>query len=443
MLEPQAARSIAQKLVERSLAAGATAVDAVYSGDRSTSVQIRLGELEQVSDAEGESIGLRIFDGARSASVASSDFSDEALAQLVDRCLAMARQAPEDPFAGLAPAELLEHNPPALELGDFAEVSPQELRERALVAESAALAVAGVTNSTGCGASASQQVAALATSGGFAGAYRSGGHGVLAGVIAGEGASMQRDHAWHSARFLEDLDDAREIGIRAGERAVARLKPGRVRAGTYPVLFDPRVSASLLNHFASAISGSAVARGTSFLKDRLGDRIFAEGVSIIDDPRRPRGLRSRPFDGEGARVARCALVKDGTLQQWIADSAAARQLGIAPTGHASRGGGASPSNLYFEAGKRSREELLAAFPEALLVVELIGQGVNDVTGDYSRGAAGFMVRNGEIAEAVSEITIASNLKDMFATLEPASDLEFRRGIDAPTVLVPEMTVASA
>lgn len=443
MLEPQAALSIASSLVDRSLAAGATAVDAAYSGDRSTSVQVRLGKLEQVSDAEGESISLRVFDGARSASVASSDFSEEALAQLIDRCIAMARQAPEDPFAGLAPSDLVERNPPLLALGDFAEVGPDKLLERALEAEAAALAVSGVSNSTGSGASASAQVIALATSGGFSGAYRSGGHGTVAGVIAGEGAAMQRDHAWHSVRYLDDLDDARDIGTRAGERAAARLNPGRIKAGTYPVLFDPRVSASLLNHFAAAISGSAVARGTSFLKDRLNEQVIAPGVAIVDDPLRARGLRSRPFDAEGLRVVRQALVQDGVLRQWIADSAAARQLGIAPTGHASRGGGAAPSNLYFEAGKRSREELLAAFPEALLVVELIGQGVNGVTGDYSRGAAGFMVRGGEIAEPVSEITIASNLNQMFAMLEPGSDLEFRRGIDAPTILIPEMTVASA
>ncbi len=443
MLEPQDALSIALSLVDRSLAAGATAVDAIYSGDRSTTVQVRLEKLEQVSDAEGESISLRIFDGARSASVASSDFSEEALAQLIERCVAMARQAPEDPFAGLAPVDLLERDPPSLELGDLAEVGPDKLLQRALEAESAALAVAGVSNSTGSGASAGAQVVALATSGGFAGAYRSGSHGTIAGVIAGEGATMQRDHSWHSVRYLEDLEEAVLIGTRAGERAAARLNPGRVRAGTYPVLFDPRVSASLLNHFAAAISGSAVTRGTSFLKDRLGEQVFGPGVTIVDDPLRPRGLRSHPFDAEGLRVARQGLVKDGVLGQWIADSAAAQQLGIVPTGHASRGGGAAPSNLYFEPGRCSRGELLAAFPEALLVVELIGQGVNGVTGDYSRGAAGFMVRNGEIAEPVSEITIASNLNQMFATLEPGSDLEFRRGIDAPTVLIPEMTVASA
>ena len=258
---------------------------------------------------------------------------------------------------------------------------------------------------------------------------------------------MQRDHAWHSTRYLADLDGAAEIGRRAGERAVARLNPQRPRPGKYPVLFDPRVSGSLLGHFSGAISGSAVARKTSFLQDKLGSAVFGPNVTIVDDPLRRRGLRSRPFDGEGLRVSRRALVDQGVLTTWMAESASARQLGIQPTGHASRGAGgspgAAPSNLYMEAGTRSREEMFAGFPEAILIIELIGQGVNAVTGDYSRGAVGFMIRSGAIAEPVSEITIASNLIDMFATLEPASDLKFRQGIDAPTILVPEMTVAAA
>jgi PmbA protein len=258
---------------------------------------------------------------------------------------------------------------------------------------------------------------------------------------------MQRDYAWHSARHLADLDSAAEIGRRAGERAVARLNPTRPKPGKYPVLFDPRVSSTLLGHFSGAISGSAIARKTSFLQDKLGAQVFAAGVTIVDDPLRRRGLRSRPFDGEGVRVSRQELVSDGKLNSWIAESASARQLGIEPTGHAARGvggaPGASPSNLYLAPGQRSREELLAAYPEAVLIIELIGQGVNGVTGDYSRGAVGFMVRNGEIAEPIAEITIASNLMDMFATLEPATDLEFRRGIDAPTLLIPGMTVAAA
>jgi PmbA protein len=448
MLKPDQARRIAESLVERGTAAGATAADAIYVGERSSGVQVRLGAIEAVSRSEGEEIGLRLFAGQRSATVASSDLSDEALGILVERCLAMAREAPEDPYSGLAPAELLQSGPlPFLDSADSDEPDPEQLRARALEAEQAALAVPGITNSSGAGASASANTIALATSGGFAGAYQSTGHGSSAGVIAGEGTTMQRDHAWHSARHLTDLEPAAEIGRRAGERAVARLNPIRPTPGKYPVLFDPRVSSSLLGHFAGAITGSSIARKTSFLQGKLGERLFAEGVAIIDDPLRPRGLRSRPFDGEGMRVSRQELVSEGVLNQWIADSASARQLGIQPTGHAARGvggaPGASPSNLYMAAGVRSREELLGAYPEAVLIIELIGHGTNLVTGDYSRGAVGFMVRGGEIAEPVAEITIASNLTHMFATLEPGSDLEFRHGMDAPTILVPEMTVGAA
>jgi PmbA protein len=448
MKSPEEARRIAQSLVERGILAGASAADALYTGNRSSSVQVRLGELEDVSRSEGEEVGLRLFVGQRSATVASSDFSNDALTALVERCLAMAKQAPEDPFAGLAPADLLElGDPPFLDADDKADPDPERLRERALEAEAASRAVSGVTNSNGASASASAATIALATSGGFAGANRASGYSCSASVIAGEGASMQRDQAWHSARHLEDLDSPAKIGLLAGERAVARLNPMRPKPGRYPVIFDPRVSSGLLSHFAGAINGASVARKTSFLQDKLGARVFAPGVTIIDDPLRLRGLRSRPFDGEGVRVSRQELVSNGILNRWIADSAAARQLGISPTGHASRGTGgapgAAPSNLYLEPGTRSREELLASVAEAVLIIELIGQGVNGVTGDYSRGAAGFMIRNGEVAEAVAEMTIAGNLIEMFATLQPASDLEFRRGVDAPTILIPEMTVAAA
>lgn len=448
MLPQDNARLVVQSLVDRAIGAGATAADVLYVGDQSSGVQVRLGEIENVSRSEGEEIGLRLFVGQRSASAASSDLSDEALGILVERCLAMAREAPEDAFAGLAPSDRLQHGAlPSLDCDDPAEPDPDALFSRALEAEKAALAVTGVTNSSGAGASASASTIALATSGGFSGAYRATGHGCSAVMIAGEGAAMQRDHAWHSARFLADLESASEIGQRAGKRAVARLNPIRPKAGKYPVIFDPRVSATLLGHFSGAISGTAIARKTSFLEDKLGTQLFAPGVTIVDDPLRLRGLRSRPFDGEGVAVSRQELVTAGKLNSWIAESASARQLGIAPTGHAARGIGgapsASPSNLFLAAGKRSRADILATFDEAVLIIELIGQGVNAVTGDYSRGAVGFMVRGGEIAEPIAEITIASNLLDMFATLEPASDLELRHGIDAPTLLIPEMMVAAA
>lgn len=448
MLDSTTAQSLAQSLVERATAASASAADAVYIGNRSTGVNVRLGQVENVDSSENESISLRLFLGQKSASVASSDLSAESIATLVERCLAMAGEAPDDPFSGLAPTQLLALGEPAdLDLLDQSEPDPIKLRARALATEATALGVAGVANSSGAGVSHGLMTVALATSGGFSGSYRTSRHGSSASVIAGEGADMHRDHAGHNTRFHGDLDPAEVIGRRAGERAVARLGSGRAVPGRYPVLFDPRVSASLLGHFAGAIAGASIARGTSFLKDRLGDQLFAHGTTIVDDPLRRRGLRSHPFDGEGVRVECRELVSDGRLNQWIAESASARQLGIDPTGHAVRGAsgapGASPSNLWIGPGKRSREELLGAFPEALLVIELIGQGVNSVTGDYSRGAVGFMVRGGEIAEPVSEITIASNLADMFASLEPGSDLEFRKGVDAPTILIPEMTIASA
>jgi len=447
MLLPEQARDIAARLVERAVTAGATAADVMLVAGSSTSVSVRLGELEDVSRSDDREIGLRVFAGQRSASVASADFHDDSLDELVARAVAMAAEAPEDPFAGLAPSELLLAGAaPDLDAYDPSDPDPAALRARALAAEVAARAVPGVTNSNGGSAGSSATTVALATSGGFAGAYRASGFSCSAGVVAGEGSAMQRDYAYHSVRHLADLEEAEAIGRRAGERAAARVGPVKPEPGRYPVLFDPRVAASLLGHFSAAISGSAVARGTSFLGEMLGGRVFACGVTIRDDPHRLRGLRSRPFDGEGLPARAIDLVADGVLTSWVADSAAARQLGIAPTGHASRGvsgaPGAAPSNLALLPGSRSREELLAAFGRAILVTELIGQGVNGVTGDYSRGAAGFLVEGGEIVRPVAELTIASNLRDMFATLEPGSDLEIRQGIDAPTLLIPEMTVAA-
>jgi PmbA protein len=448
MLTPDDARNAAERLVEGAVRAGADAADALCASNRSSSVEVRLGELEDVTRSESEDIGLRVFIGKRSATVSSSDLSTEALDALIERALAMAAEAPEDPYVGLAPPELLHQGPTTdLDLVGCAEPDPAYLKQRALEAESAALAVGGVTNSSGASAGASGGTIALATSGGFSGAYAATGFSCSASVIAGEGATMQRDHAWHSARHFADLDSPRSIGQLAGQRAVARLNPERPKSGPMPVLFDPRVSHTLLGHLAGAISGPSVARKSTFLLDKLGERIFGEGITVVDDPLRLRGLRSRPFDGEGVRVERSEIVSKGILQTWMADSASARQLGIEPTGHAARGAGGSPgispSNFYLAPGKRSRDELLAQYPDALLVVELIGQGVNGVTGDYSRGAVGFLVRGGEIGPAVQEITIASNLIEMFATLEPGSDLEFRRGMDAPTILIPEMTVATA
>jgi PmbA protein len=448
MLSPDQARIHVENLVERARKAGADTADAICIGDSSTGVQVRMGELEDVARSEGEKIALRVFLGQRSASVASSDLSTSAMDELVARALAMAAEAPEDEYAGLAPADLLATGPFAdLDGWDDSDPDPAELKARALAAEKAALAVDGVTNSSGCGASASQASVALATSHGFSGAYRSTGFGCSASVIAGSGDAMERDYSWHSTRHRANLEDPDTIGQRAGTRAVSRLNPVKIAAGKIPVLFEPRVATSLLGHLVAAINGAAIARKSSFLLDALGERIFAVGIEIHDDPLRPRGLRSRAFDSEGLPVRAMKLIDDGRLTTWLAESASARQLGIQPTGHAVRGIGgapsAGPSNLYLAAGTRSREAMLADLPRAILVTELIGQGVNGVTGDYSRGAAGYYYENGERVGPVSEITVASNLKAMFASLEPADDLELRRGVDSPTVLIPEMTVGSA
>jgi PmbA protein len=448
MLDPSAARERAAALVELARTNGADAADAVYVGERSQGVSVRLGQLEDVHRSEGEEIGLRLFIGKRNATVASSDLSKEAMQILVERALAMAAEAPEDQYAGLAPDELLFRGVPAdLDLDDGRDPDPAELRERALAAEDAARAIDGVTNSGGAGASASASTFAIANSNGFAAATRATGYSNSVSVVAGTGSTMQRDYAWHSARHLADLEAADEIGDRAAKRAVSRLNPVSIKAGVMPVLFDPRVATTLLGHFVAAISGSAIARQTSFLLDALETQVFADGVTIHDDPFRKRGLRSRAFDGEGLPVRAMNLVDNGVLTSWLADSASARQLGIQPTGHAIRGvsgsPGAGPANLTIAAGSRSREEMIAGIRQGILVTELIGQGVNGVTGDYSRGAAGFLITDGEIGPAVSEITVASNLKQIFAMLEPASDLRLRRGIDSPTLLVPQMTVASA
>jgi PmbA protein len=388
-----------------------------------------------------------VFVGRRSASVSTSDLSSDAMDALVQRAVAMAREAPEDQWAGLAPEErLLKGNIPDLDLHDGDEPSPASLKEAALAAEDAARAVPGVTNSEGGGASASRIAWALATSHGFAGAYATTSHGIQASVLAGGGAdAMVRDYAYHSARHRAHLDAPETIGRKAGERAVARVNPVQPASGPMPVIFDPRVGSSLIGHLIGAIAGAAIARGTSFMLGRLGEQVFADGIAITDDPHRPHGLRSRPFDGEGLPVSPTDIVRDGVLQTWLLESASARQLSMEPTGHAVRGGSGAPgvggSNTYLAPGLVSRDDLFAGIGRGVYVTELIGMGVNGVTGDYSRGAAGFLIENGEITSPVDEFTIAGNLKDMFLNLTAANDLEFRYATNVPTLHVDGMTVA--
>jgi PmbA protein len=448
MLKVSEAEGRAGALVEAAVRAGADAADVLYIGEAATEVMVRLGELEDVTRSEGEEIGLRFFVGRRSASVSSSDLSVDALAALVERAAAMAREAPEDPFAGLAPAErLLAGAAPETQSDDGADPSPVELKERALAIEAAARAVAGITNSEGAGAAAARTVVALATSHGFARGYTTSGYNGLASVIAGEGGRMQRDSASHAVRHYADLDGPEAIGRLAGERAVARLDPGKLASGTMPILFDPRVGGSLVGALLGAMSGPSIARKTSFLLGRAGEALFGPGVNIVDDPHRPRGLRSKPFDGEGVATARHRLIDRGVLSGWLLNSASARQLGLETSGHASRGIGGPPgvgaTNVHMEPGTASPAQLMADVRRGLYVTEMIGHGVNPVTGDYSRGASGFIIEDGEIAAPVAEITIAGNLSDMFAALVPANDLEFRRAINVPTLRIDGMTVAGA
>jgi PmbA protein len=442
--DPQA---ILAAMLDGAKQAGADAADALYVEGVSSSVSYRLGKLEDVERAESYDLGLRVFVGQKVAFVSSTDFAADALATLPGRAVAMARLAPEDRYAGLAPADRLAKSIPALDLEDAAEPSADILIEQARGAEGAALAVNGVTNSEGGGASFSRSAIALATSTGFYGRYAGTSHSIGVAVLAGEGAGMERDYDHASARHAADLRSAEEIGRTAGEKAVKRLGPRSMKSQTLPVVFHPDEAAGLLGHFAGAISGVAIARGVSFLKDRMGQAVFAPGINIIDDPHRMRGLRSKPFDGEGVANRRRSLIENGVLESWMLDCASARQLGLETTGHAARGTGGPPSpsstNLYLEAGKLSVKELVADIRQGFYVTELMGMGVNGVTGDYSRGAAGFWIENGEIAFPVSEVTIAGNLKDMFARLTPASDLEFRHGTNAPTVRVEGMTLAGA
>ncbi len=448
MLSISQAEARAAALVEAARKAGADAADAIYVGDASTSIQVRLGALEDVGRSEGEEIGLRVFAGTRSASVSSSDLSDDALAALVERAVAMARQAPEDEHAGLAPEERLARGPlPELEADDGADPSPAELKEKALAAEDEARAVPGVTNSEGAGWSAGRTVIALATSHGFVGGYTTSGYGGWASVIAGTGSDMQRDHASHSARFYADLDAPEAIGRLAAERTVKRLNPGKLPSGTMPVLFDPRIGSSLVGHLLGAMSGPSIARKTSFLIGREEEALFPDSIRIVDDPHRRRGLKSKPFDGEGVATVRRNLVEQGRVTGWLLNAASARQLGLEVTGHATRGTSGPPgtgaSNVHVEPGALSPEALMADVKNGLYVTELIGQGVNPVTGDYSRGASGFIIADGRLAAPVAEITIAGNLLDMFPTLVAADDLEFRRPVNVPTLRVEGMTVAGA
>ncbi len=440
------AQALLDTVLVKAKAAGADAADAVLYHAVSSSVSWRMGALEDIERSEGVDLGLRILVGKRQAIVSTTDTSAASLGTLIERCAAMAKAAPEDPYAGLAPAERLARAPfPDLDLGDYLEPTTEELKSRAGRCEAAALAVKGVTNSSGAGASYGEGRKWFATSHGFFGETGGSSHSVSVSVIAGDDSGMERDYDYDSKTHWSDMKAPEAIGRRAGELTVERLSPKRVKSGKAKVMYDNRLSNSLIGHLAGAANGAAIARGVSFLKSKKGERIFPRGVFVADDPFIRRGHGSRPFDGEGLTAAAYNVIDDGVLTEWFLNSAQARQLGLQPNARATRGvsgaPGSGPTNLYLKPGAISFNSLLEKMGKGLLVTDMFGPQVNSNTGDYSVGCSGFWVEDGAKAYPVSEITIAGNLFEMYATIEAADDLEFRGAVNAPSVLVGEMTIA--
>jgi PmbA protein len=431
-------------LVDAAKRAGADAADAVVVVGRSKGVSVRLGKVESTEASESEDVSLRVFVGKRVGSVSATTGS--APKALAERAVAMAKVSPEDPYQGLADPALLAKGPRDLDLFDETEVSADQLKEDALAAEEAALAVKGVTNSSGCGASSGFGGLVLATSSGFLGQYVATRFSRSASAIAGEGTGMERDYDYSSRQHFADLDTAQEIGRKAGERAVKRLGARKAATGSVTVVFDPRVARGIAGHLAGAINGASVARKTSFLRDMMDKQVAANSITVTDEPLRRRGQASRPFDGEGVEGEKLTMVEKGVLSHWFLSTSAARELGLTTNGRGSRSGSSvSPSstNLAIEAGERSPEELIKSLKSGFYVTEVFGQGVNMITGEYSRGASGFWIENGELAYPVSEVTIASNLKTMFLNMVPASDLDRNFGTAAPTLLIEGMTLAGS
>ncbi len=432
-------------LISDARRAGADEADAIVADGTSVSITYRLGKLEQLERSEGGDVGLRVLVGKRQAIVSSADRSKEALKELVERAVAMAKTVPEDEFCGLASPDQLAKSLPKLDICDPTEVSADTLIERARACEEAARAVAGVTNSDGASASWGQSSVAIVASNGFQRSYSSSGSSLSVSVLAGTDQGMETDYDYSSAVYFSDLRKPEDIGQTAGTRVVKKLGARKVPSQKVPIVFDPRVARGLVSSFLSAINGASVARGTTFLKNAMNTEIFARHVTIVEDPHRDRGLRSKPCDAEGLPNGRRNLIDRGVLTSWILDLRSARQLKLAPTGHAARGPGGPPSpsstNVYLVAGGSAPSGLMSDIKQGFYVTDLVGQGVNMVTGDYSRGAVGFWIENGQLAYPVSEVTVAGNMKEMFKQLTPASDLELRFGIDAPTVRIDGMTVA--
>ncbi|WP_031552398.1 TldD/PmbA family protein [Parvularcula oceani] len=435
-------------VMDRAKRAGADAADALIYRSISQSVAVRLGEVEEIERSENRDLGLRVLVGKRQATVSTNDYSPAALDELAERAIMMAKLAPEDPHVGLADQALLAKGDlPDLDMTDGIEPSADDLRERALACDDAGRAVEGVTNSGGANASYGYGQSWLATSHGFAGSSTGGSHGTSVSLLAGSGTGMERDYDYHGATYLSDLRSPEDIGRSAGERTVRRLNPKKVGSRRAPVVYEQRLAASLLGPLAGAVNGAAIARGTSFLKDKMGEQLFEESVSVIDDPFIPRGFGSRPFDGEGVRPAKIALIDQGRLTSWFLNTAQANQLGLATNGRARRGTGGAPgsgaTNLDLQPGGMDLQALLADTGEGLYLTDMFGPQINGNTGDYSVGCSGYWIEDGVPAYPVAEITIAGNLLEMWRHLTPASDFRRSGTRNAPTVRVAEMMIAGS
>lgn len=436
---------VAANAVDMAMKAGATAADAMAVSASDQSVSLRHGVIEELEQSESQDVGLRVFVGQSSGLISGSVLTRDGLRRMVERAIAMAKLSPPDEHAGLAAPDQLARDVPELDLYSEKHLTAEDIQHLARRAEDAALAVKGVSKSNGASASQGKREIAMVASNGFARSWKRSSFGTGVSVVAGEGTAMERDYDGHGANHFEDMESPEEIGTRAGERTVMKINPRKVASQTVPVLFDRRISTSLIGHFLGAINGSAIARGTSFLKDHMGKQVFNDHVTIIDDPHRMRGPASRPVDGEGLPTRQMDIIDRGVLTTWILDLRSARQLGLKPTGHGSRGlssqPSASTSNVHMLAGLRSPADMMKDMGTGFLVTEFIGSSINGVTGDYSRGASGFWIENGEVAFPVSEVTVAGNLKDMFKALEPADDLQFRGSVNAPSCFLGEMTLA--
>jgi PmbA protein len=435
-----------EDVVGAALRAGADAAEAVLAERRSLGIGVRLGDLEEVEREESRDLGVRVFIGKRQATVSGSDISGEGRRKLVERAVAMARLAPEDKYAGLAPKDRLATGVlPDLDLYDPTEPTAEELEARARTAEDAARAVPGITNSEGGGAGWSSSDWLMMTSEGFKGRYQASSFSASASVVAGDGDGMERGGEGRSTRWQSDLPASEGIGTEAGRRAIARLGARKIDSTTAPVIFDNRIAVSLVSAMIGAIAGPAIARGSSFLKSKLGEQLFAPGVNIVDEPHRVRGLGSAPFDDEGVANRRTEIIRDGVLTTWLLNSASARQLGLQTTGHASRGlagpPGVSPANLTVEPGMQDQAGLMQEAGRGLLVTSMFGPSLNGNTGDWSTGVSGFWFENGELAYPVTEITVAGNLVDIYARLVPGSDLEIRGSSNSPSILVDNLAIA--